>query len=217
MLRPLSFSAAIATNVAILWRKAPLFVLLGLSTLLPGCRTVPTNSASLSIPAGEETASADFVAVPYARPSKKGGTMPAVTGRVIPAKDLQSLHPIAALSDLNYAEVNSQWLRQFYPRFRDELFRGGVVKWDSRFNCKHFTGLYVELAQARFYMESFHKHSDANTLALGQIWYHRDNGRGGHAIVVAFTERGRVYIEPQTGEEMKLSASEQASIFMTQI
>lgn len=209
-------SASIATNVAIIWRQAPLFALLGLSIFLPGCRSIPVNPSANNIPLADESSASDFVPVPFARAPKRENT-PAITGRVLSASDLQGYHPQATLSDRNYAEVNSRWLRQFYPRFRNELFRGGVVKWDSRFNCKHFTGLYVELAQARFYMESFHQRTNANTLALGQVWYHRDNDRGGHAIVVAFTERGRVYIEPQTGEETRLSPSEQASIFMTQI
>lgn len=143
--------------------------------------------------------------------------LPATTSHLLTATDIRAFHAGAILSDQTYAEVNSLWLHEFYPRFRAELFRQGVVHWDDRFNCKHFAGFYTEMAQSRYFAETFHRTAPARTLALGQIWYIRDNGQGAHAIVVAFTERGRLYIEPQTGQEVRLSVKEQASIYVAEL
>ena len=110
--------------------------------------------------------------------------------------------------DEAYAEVNSAWLARFYDDFRSELFRLGVVGWNERFDCNRFTEFYIGLAQARFYRESFHSATKARALAIGPYWYLRENGHGSHAVIQVLTERGRIFIDPQTGDEVSLTPRE---------
>jgi hypothetical protein len=135
------------------------------------------------------------------------------TGRVLNALDLMGAGATAPAGDVGYAEVNSAWLAGYYDSFRNSLFREGVVKWDVRFDCNHFADTYAALAQLRFFVESFQSRTAAQTLAIGVVWYRPDKG-GGHAINCALTERGLIYIEPQTGAEVTLSESEIASRFL---
>lgn len=136
------------------------------------------------------------------------------TGRVLQPAELQKLVPGVILGGTAYAEVNSAWLREWYPVYRAELFRLGVVRWDARFDCSRFAGFYTGLAQACFFEGSFHSRSNAVALALGPFWYRRDRDTLGHAIIQAITDRGRIFIDPQTGEELKLSGVELNSAFL---
>jgi hypothetical protein len=111
----------------------------------------------------------------------------------------------------SYAVVRSDALPGLYAAFRDVLAKQGLVRWDSRFDCNAFATLYVGVAQARFAAAAWHSRTDAQALALAEVWYHRDAG-GHHAIVQAITEHGPVFIEPQTGEAITLSEQEQRSI-----
>ncbi|MEY4940206.1 MAG: hypothetical protein RIQ93_1941 [Verrucomicrobiota bacterium] len=116
------------------------------------------------------------------------------------------------LSDETYAEVNSHWLNQYYADFCRELNRHGVMRGGERFDCVRFCDFYSSLAQARFFRAAFHERIPARALALGQIWYFRTDGSP-HAIVQAMTERGRIFIEPQTGAELHLAPDERKGIY----
>lgn len=142
--------------------------------------------------------------------SARGAT--SFTGRVYSKAEVRRQVPLVILGDDAYAEVNSAWLRTWYASFRAELFRMGVVKWDQRFDCNRFAEIYTGLAQVNFFRESFHSATPAKALAVGQFWYVREKG-GAHAIVQALTERGPVFIDPQTGEEMNLTPNERKSAY----
>lgn len=133
------------------------------------------------------------------------------TGTVLLAADL----PLYGFKgDKSYAVVQSTALPDLYANFRDALSKQGLVKWDARFDCNHFAALYVSLAQAAYTVAAWQSSSPAQTLALAEVWYVRGSG-GGHAIVSAVTERGLLFIEPQTGLELSLTAAEQRSIYLT--
>lgn len=118
------------------------------------------------------------------------------TGKVILAKDLPGWTP-----DTAYAEVNPECLPDLYANFRDVLSRQGLVKWDKKYDCNHFAALYVALAQARYTVAAWHSETDAQTLALAEVWY-RTGPDSGHAIVEAYTSEGIIFIEPQTGQRI---------------
>lgn len=139
---------------------------------------------------------------------------PMSTGRVITQSELAIMLPGARTTDAVFAEVSSQWLKRFYPRFRKELSRAGVARWNDRFNCRQFTGFYVDLAQSSHTSACWDQLLPARPLALGEVWYQRDKDCGRHAVVVALTERGRIFVEPQTGQELQLSQKELASIYL---
>lgn len=133
--------------------------------------------------------------------------------RVIPAAEVSAALGFAYTGDTGYAQVRSAQLPAIYDNFRSEIFRQGVTKWDERFDCNHFAAYYVALAQTRFYIDNFHAETHAQSLAVGVFWYRPARG-GAHAIVCAITERGAVFIEPQTGREITLTPAERASAFL---
>lgn len=98
-------------------------------------------------------------------------------------------------------------LKKFYPYFSAELERLGIVEWSDKFDCEDFAATYKMLCQA------CHKNSRSTQegLAVGAIDYAKDNGEY-HCINIAFTDKGLLFIEPQTGKLLTLSKSEQNSI-----
>lgn len=113
-----------------------------------------------------------------------------------------------------YAVVKADALPTYYDSFRKRLFDDGVVKWDERFDCNHFASYYVALAQTQFYLANWGASTPAQTLALAEVWYRPGGGAKGHAIVAAYTDKGLLYIEPQTGRTIALSTAERASTFL---
>jgi hypothetical protein len=130
------------------------------------------------------------------------------TGRVLTNVEMQLRTGTRYFGDEMYAEVNSVWLADFYDDFRRELHRLGVVHWDERFDCNRFAEFFVALAQARFFDATFHSRTRARALAMGPYWYVREDGEGPHAVVQVVTERGRFFIDPQTGREIQLTPAE---------
>ncbi|MDB6115934.1 MAG: hypothetical protein JWQ62_2879, partial [Lacunisphaera sp.] len=133
------------------------------------------------------------------------------TGKLLTSVELRTEIPTAIIGDRCYAEVNSAWLPQWYRTFRAKLFKIGLARWDDRFDCNRIADFYSNLAQAYFALEMFYSKTPAQALAMGPFWYVRGDGKGCHAIVQVLTERGRVFIDPHTGEEMKLSPAERQS------
>ena len=116
--------------------------------------------------------------------------------------------------DSIYAVVNSNSLQSFYDNFRDVLSKQGLVKWDARFDCNHFSSLYIALAQSKYTVAAWNSSTPAQSLAMAEIWYNKDGIKNnGHAVVLIITENGPIYIEPQTGQQIQLSDVEKNSIF----
>lgn len=137
-----------------------------------------------------------------------------MTGRVLSKAEVCQLAPRVYVGDNVYAEVNSAGLARVYDEFHNELFRLGVTKWNQRFDCNRFAELFTGVAQTMFFRESFHQRTPAQALALGPFWYVRGDGRGAHAIIQVLTERGIIYLEPQTGEHVTLTPAERTSAFL---
>ena len=132
------------------------------------------------------------------------------TGATIPAVQLPLTGP---RGDSIYAVVQSAALPYLYDNFRSVLSSQGLVKWDARFDCNHFSTLYISTAQINYAVAAWHSSTPANSLALAEVWY-IPTGRSPHAIVAAQTEQGLLFIEPQTGKVITLSPSERSSIFL---
>lgn len=132
------------------------------------------------------------------------------TGSVVQASAL----PLAGFrGDTAYAKVNAEALPALYANFVSVLSAQGLVKWDGRYDCNHSASLYIALAQAKFAVAAWHSSTPAQTLALAEYWYRLDRG-GGHAIVAADTDRGLLFIEPQTGQIVTLSQVERNSAYL---
>jgi hypothetical protein len=134
------------------------------------------------------------------------------TGQFLARAEVVGILP-GFTGDNAYAQVRSEALPSFYANFRSVLSEQGLVKWDDRFDCNRFAGLYITLAHARYAVAAWHSYSEAQALALAEVWYVQESG-GAHAIVAAHTERGLVFIEPQTGKEIHLSERERASFLV---
>jgi hypothetical protein len=117
--------------------------------------------------------------------------------------------PKTTFSDENFNLPKSEWIfDKFYPWFHEELTRYGVSEWNKKFDCDDFAAFFRILAQI------CHKKSKGSTdgLAVGEIHYDQEN-TGPHAINVVLTEKGPIFIEPQTGEQLILTKNEQNSIY----
>lgn len=147
----------------------------------------------------------------------KRDTTPIGTGKVLQFSDVVQAVPQGALPftpDKGYEVVRSDWLPGFYERWREDIFAKGVTKWEGRFDCNKFASAYVAAAQLEYYRDRFHSWTPSQALAVGEVWYQASSHvRGPHAIVCAITERGPLFIEPQTGAVLTLSAAERSSIF----
>ena len=116
--------------------------------------------------------------------------------------------------DSAYAVVSYASIPEVYAAFRKEIFDKGVVKWDERFDCNHFAGYFVSLAQVRYYLDNWGSGTKAQTLAMGVVWYRPAGGKGGHAVVEAVTDKGVVDIEPQTGQIFTMTETERQSVYL---
>lgn len=74
---------------------------------------------------------------------------------------------------------------------------------DSKWDCDDFSRFYA--ASAGICHKRSAKRNSA--IAVGEFWFRREDGVK-HAICVAITDKGRIFIEPQTGEEVILSKQE---------
>jgi hypothetical protein len=112
-----------------------------------------------------------------------------------------------------YLEVSAAALPALHDNYRAVLSDLGLVKWDRRFDCNHLADLYIAAAQARHLVATWHSSTEAESLALGVVWYRRAAG-GNHAIIEARTDRGVVYVDPGAGpQSVTLTPGEQASIY----
>ena len=145
---------------------------------------------------------------------KKPATVSLWTGRVLTGAEFrQDLGAFNFGADNTYAEVNSAALPGYYDWFRAKLFDLGVTKWDARADCDDFANLYADFLQLRFYLAQWGSQPlpQAQGIAVARIYYRPDGGAQSHAINALATERGILYVEPQTGQVLNLSLPELSS------
>jgi hypothetical protein len=115
--------------------------------------------------------------------------------------------------DTGYAVPTSRWLfRDFLPAISLARHRAGKSTYTRRNDCDNFARAFAVAAQDAW-ADSPGVRSDDEALAFGEFCYHRADGRGAHAINVAITDEGLVFIEPQTAERITLTPAEIATAF----
>jgi len=142
---------------------------------------------------------------------RKSSAVPLWTGRVLTSEEFRSQLAAASFgSDSTYAEVNSNALPIFYDWFRGKLFDLGVTKWDSRQDCDDFANLFADFLHLRFYLGQWDSGQlpNAQGAAVARVYYRPTYSAQNHAINAVMTERGLLYVEPQTGQILQLSLSE---------
>lgn len=134
-----------------------------------------------------------------------------------PAAGTVSAHELPLpgwIGDETYARVRTASIPSLHEDFLSAVSRQGISgRWDRKFDCNRFAGLWIGLAQARYAAEQWHSRTAPQALALGEVWYRPEGAPPGvgHAIVSAVTERGLVFIEPQTGALLTLTPAELGS------
>lgn len=112
-----------------------------------------------------------------------------------------------------YNMPTSKWLKEEYiPFYVGVLKELGLYEWTEKFDCDDFSCLFRTLAHIS------HRKSKGTSegITVAEIHYTAagTNGvYGDHAINMAYTDEGWVFIEPQNGSMKKLTESEQKSIF----
>lgn len=110
------------------------------------------------------------------------------------------------ISDATYAKPTTKWLTgKFYEYFLNWLWKNDLNKWQQKFDCDNFSCLYYAFAQA------CHTQSGRSEqgILVGEMFFMQKGG--GHAINLAITEKGVIFIEPQTGAEITLTKEEKSS------
>lgn len=113
-------------------------------------------------------------------------------------------------ADTEYAKPTLRWLTdKFWPWFQRQRFNLGLNRWTRKNDCDNFARAY---AQAAADCHALTGGNELEGLAVGEFFYIRKDGVA-HAINVAFTDSGKVFIEPQTGEVIFLTPIEELSAF----
>lgn len=131
----------------------------------------------------------------------------------------QSMPRGAAASEAVYAEVDSTKLDAYYAHFLSvygRLTGQNAPHWDVNAECTAFAGLYANVAKCEYYALEFRSFTKATAPAVGTVWYAKGGKGAGHAIDMVLTEKGRLFIEPQTGAQVTLSPAEIASAWQVQ-
>lgn len=144
--------------------------------------------------------------------------VPLWTGRILTSLDFQrTLGTWEFGADETYAEVNADALPAYYDWFRSKLHGLGLVHGNPRADCDNFADLYAALLQLRLHLAQWETSGlpRAEALAVARYWYRPKGGPVGHAINAVATQRGLLFIEPQTGATLNLSPDEVASRYRT--
>ena len=90
--------------------------------------------------------------------------------------------PIIHAPDANYVLYSLDYIKgEGYSRFKDWLFKRGILGWRHTFDCDNYAEAF------RVFMQIVHSKAQTDkddsskkqSVAVGVIWYERD-GRGGH-------------------------------------
>lgn len=122
----------------------------------------------------------------------------------------------AVLADTDYACPTLRWLQgPFWDSFQADRWAKGLRVWERKNDCDNFARAYAQHAQDCHALSRRTQDADSSTegLAVGEIFYTQEKSGGGHAIVCAFTDAGRLFIEPQNGLTLALTEREIDSIF----
>jgi len=110
------------------------------------------------------------------------------------------------ISDSTYARPTSNYLNgKYYTFYRAWLTEHNLNRWKAKWDCDNFAATYYVFAQ----MCHFKSEREEQGIAVGMLFYHQANG-GGHVINLVITEKGLTAIEPQTGDEVRLTDGEKS-------
>lgn len=106
--------------------------------------------------------------------------------------------------DETYARPQKDWLINTFGHW----FFSRWGRYERKNDCDNFARAYCVYAQE----SHAETDSDSEACAVGEFCYIREDGVA-HAIVLAFTDKGPIFIEPQTTREIILTPKEVLSCF----
>lgn len=136
--------------------------------------------------------------------------MPTVTSQRIREDFPHCRHVM--LADGEFATPTLRWLQgPFWRWFRLTRWSFNLDRWQRKNDCDNFARAYAQAAQD---CHALSPGSDAEALAVGEVFYFKEGG-GSHAIVAAYIgdPAALVFIEPQNNKTLELTADERRSAF----
>lgn len=123
-------------------------------------------------------------------------------------KYLRVPHSKIYASDADYSIPTKGWVTRNFKKYFKKKMRSdptlGMI-WKEKHDCDNFATAY------RMYMQALHSKQpgkSGESIAVAEMWFMQD-GVGGHAINMVIVDDYQViFIEPQTGDEIKLSNKE---------
>lgn len=114
---------------------------------------------------------------------------------------------------MNYAVPTLAWLQgPLWDFFKARLWNENLDKWQTRWECRDFTLMYMAAARECWALTPGNDTSDAP--AVGDIWfrpYWLDPTQPGHSIAPVFTENGLQFIDPQNNTLWPMSPGQFSS------
>lgn len=118
-------------------------------------------------------------------------------------------------TSVTYEVVDYDYLlKTYHDAFWNHLFSEDITKWDMRANCAIFTEEYVGGLQRAYYRDHFHSSTPSWRLAVGEFWYlpNPADPSTAHSIVIAITNKGVIYLEPQSRDQLRILNLTEAQI-----
>lgn len=118
------------------------------------------------------------------------------------------------ISDGTHLSPKKDWVSNdlYFKNFTKWLWDNNLDKWKKHWDCDNFAFAFYTFAQichARA-MDKTVKSDQAQGLTIGVMFYKQEGG-GGHAINIIYTEGKLWGFEPQTGKFLELTKDEKAS------
>lgn len=116
--------------------------------------------------------------------------------------------------DETYAKPTVAWIRdKFWPWHQKRRFDLGLHKHDRRNDCDNHMRSFAQSA-ADCHALTVGDVLTPEGLAIGEFMYvGTTHVKGPHGINVSFTDDGKVFWEPQTGQRLALTPLEEMSVF----
>lgn len=128
-------------------------------------------------------------------------------------KWLKISHYKIHIADRNYSVPTKNWVVRNYKKYFKKKMNADPtlgLQWRQKHDCDDFSCAY------RMYMQALHSvqpGKSGESIAVSEIWYVTDDG-GAHAInMVIVDDYQPLFIEPQTGDPVRLSNKEKKSVY----
>lgn len=135
------------------------------------------------------------------------------TGQILTVQQVRTFYGIRAYKDSLYEAVNSEWLDKALGDWHYNLSLT-VPQWNEKFDCDKAAEDFHAWAIRQWFVKTFHSFTKAQSPAIGVYSFVWDETRPkgtagkGHAVIVAITEKGVMYIDAFTKQKLVLTPQE---------